>query len=889
MDANRTLVARLMRTGFSFCVAWSLIAGGAWAAEPTGQFQRRVFKDDKGEHKYALFVPANYSPARQWPVILFLHSAGERGTDGWKQTSLGLGPYVNARKDTFPFFVVFPQCEDESGRILTAWQPNEPDGRRALQILEQVERDYNIDHKREILTGWSMGGYGAWSMAAAFPERWWAVVPLAGGGDEAAAERMRNVPIWAFHGAKDNAVRASESRKMFEALQKVGAVARYTELPDTNHDLWKSVYDSDALYAWMRSPHSGESGAVTLPPGTHREGAEVVLPFVPALDIPQAVYVRLGNDMLADLADSIPFSIPPGMLQGNLADISSSTSAQGYTFDILFSNITYSARLERAAIKAYQTDRVNVQFGLRDAQILIGSTSVSGSGNKGASAGPISIVIGHQRPVWLSFDVTPVIDQYRLRFKSSAAAFQIPNDNWYVSGPAGVSTSGLGVTSEKVSSGLVSGLYGSKQRIEQQVVAIVPKIIAELERRLELAQANRVIGGFWPLPFYQPRLRAWPSDVTTDPQGVTLVLGVTAATPNPEKPVKRRQAPALGSTARDVRRGTALEVGIDPRILATLSELLVEDGVTHINVLDTPAKSLAQLTDPQIMSDAIPDLKRHAAGLEMSAELVLAGPISVAPAPAGDLAATPVAATNAASEKTGTGGDAPQPPLEIPSSERLLFQVPKLLIKIALRADHKVAHWTPCAEFELSIRQPAQPKLHKPTSQIRTLTLNWEDEVEIKVTGRFAQGYEPVDSTLNVDCLQQMFQTGWREFMHEGPAAEARIPDLNLGYTKLRLQRVDWSARYLAGVFGAPGVNLKNSTAAALVYETKGPFSAWSAPLTLNPGETHRFNIAYPLVFRRHTDHGDQMYTLPAGSRNEFLVPKPGSPPALYQAREPTD
>jgi len=141
----------------------------------------RVYRDADGQHKYVVFVPDDYTPEKAWPVILFLHGAGERGTDGKAQTRVGLGPAVKARQDTFSFLAVFPQCEDTKGRILTAWSPESPDGKRALKILAQVEKEFRIDKDRQILTGWSMGGYGACRLAAASPERWAAVVPLAGG------------------------------------------------------------------------------------------------------------------------------------------------------------------------------------------------------------------------------------------------------------------------------------------------------------------------------------------------------------------------------------------------------------------------------------------------------------------------------------------------------------------------------------------------------------------------------------------------------------------------------------------------------------------------------------------------------------------------------------
>jgi predicted peptidase len=172
-----------------------LVASSAWAQAPaaprTTGFLLRTFKDEIGNHKYSVFVPHTYTPAKKWPVILFLHGAGERGNDGVLPTQYGLGPLIKLREPSFPFVVVFPQSEEMRGRLLKGWSLDGADGQRALKILEQVEKDYSIDAKRQILTGWSMGGFGAWEMAAAFPDRWHSVVAVSGGGDEAWGEKLK--------------------------------------------------------------------------------------------------------------------------------------------------------------------------------------------------------------------------------------------------------------------------------------------------------------------------------------------------------------------------------------------------------------------------------------------------------------------------------------------------------------------------------------------------------------------------------------------------------------------------------------------------------------------------------------------------------------------------
>ena len=139
-------------------IAVAAIAQELPADEIATGFQERVYRDETGNHKYTLFVPATYTPQKKWPLLLFLHGSGERGTDNKLPLVGGIGPQVKARAATFPFIVVFPQCEDQQIPILQAWSPNSADGKRALAILAQVEREYSIDAHHRILTGWSMGG-----------------------------------------------------------------------------------------------------------------------------------------------------------------------------------------------------------------------------------------------------------------------------------------------------------------------------------------------------------------------------------------------------------------------------------------------------------------------------------------------------------------------------------------------------------------------------------------------------------------------------------------------------------------------------------------------------------------------------------------------------------
>ena len=197
------------------------------------------------EAKYVLFVPHAYRGDKPYPLILFLHGLGESGTDGWRPTQVGLGPAIRQREASFPFLVIFPQSQKRT------WLANSADAARALAIVAEVEKEYNIDRRRVVLTGISMGGFGTWSLAAKYPERWAAIVPICGGGDPKEAGQIKDIPCWCFHGGLDPIVVPHQSRRMMKALWAAGGHPNYTEYARVGHDSWDKAYATPDLYEWM--------------------------------------------------------------------------------------------------------------------------------------------------------------------------------------------------------------------------------------------------------------------------------------------------------------------------------------------------------------------------------------------------------------------------------------------------------------------------------------------------------------------------------------------------------------------------------------------------------------------------------------------------------------
>ncbi|RDI96326.1 alpha/beta fold hydrolase [Meiothermus sp. QL-1] len=205
-----------------------------------------LYRRPRGLLPYALYLPSGPAPKRGWPLILFLHGAGERGADGRKQTTVGLGPALQENPSRWPAIVLMPQCPK------TGWWRGEPLA-KAYEILNQVEAQYGTDPRRVYLTGLSMGGYGVWNLGCQYPERFAALAPICGAGDPFWVwQRLARVPIWNFHGSADGVVPVSFSRALADALAKAGnARAHFTEYPNEEHAVWERVYREPGFIRWL--------------------------------------------------------------------------------------------------------------------------------------------------------------------------------------------------------------------------------------------------------------------------------------------------------------------------------------------------------------------------------------------------------------------------------------------------------------------------------------------------------------------------------------------------------------------------------------------------------------------------------------------------------------
>lgn len=190
---------------------------------------------------YLLYQPDGYETdtAKKWPLIVFLHGSGERGDDVEKVKVHG-PPKIIEQGKRLPFIVASPQAP------MDGWEPE-----ILIRFIRGLQSKYRVDNDRIYLTGLSMGGYGTWRLAMKYPHVFAAIAPICGGGDTTEISKLKNMPVWCFHGAKDRVVKPQESVRLTDALKKYNKNVRLTMYPEAEHDSWTETYNNDSLYSWF--------------------------------------------------------------------------------------------------------------------------------------------------------------------------------------------------------------------------------------------------------------------------------------------------------------------------------------------------------------------------------------------------------------------------------------------------------------------------------------------------------------------------------------------------------------------------------------------------------------------------------------------------------------
>lgn len=209
--------------------------------QPLGQHPHRI--EIRKTLDYLLYLPDNYNDSKEeWPLMLFLHGAGERGSviDSVKKHG---PPKLVDQIPNMPFIIVSPQCPENEWWTSKVSELND--------LLDYIIQTYRVDEMRIYCTGLSMGGFGTWAIATSYPQRFAAIAPICGGGDVQLICGIKDVPVWAFHGAKDKVVPIERTQELVDALKACGGDVRFTIYPDAGHDSWTETYKNPDLYKWF--------------------------------------------------------------------------------------------------------------------------------------------------------------------------------------------------------------------------------------------------------------------------------------------------------------------------------------------------------------------------------------------------------------------------------------------------------------------------------------------------------------------------------------------------------------------------------------------------------------------------------------------------------------
>ncbi len=257
-----------MRKKIQFLVPLLLLAL-VTQAQDRSLFEKHLFIYKGDTLPYRLLLPENYNPAEKYPLVFFLHGAGERGRDNEKQLVHGAALFLrDSIRKNHPAIVVFPQCMEESYWSNVNIVKDSSGKRRfyfrkdgdptkamklAMRLLEDIQRHYPVNNKQVYAGGLSMGGMGTFEIVRRNPKTFAAAFAICGGADPATASKIRKVKWWIFHGGKDDIVDPDFSRKMEAALKQAGAYVRFTLYPEANHNSWDATFAEPALLSWLFS------------------------------------------------------------------------------------------------------------------------------------------------------------------------------------------------------------------------------------------------------------------------------------------------------------------------------------------------------------------------------------------------------------------------------------------------------------------------------------------------------------------------------------------------------------------------------------------------------------------------------------------------------------
>lgn len=794
----------------------------------TGRFVDRVYRDADGDHKYVVFEPAGYSPAKKWPLIFYLHGASGRGRDGRAQLVVGLGPAVKARASTLPFLVVFPQNENMRSRLLGGWTDGSNELPRALKILDEVEKTYSVDRSHETLIGVSMGAFGAWSVAASSPERWKAMIAISGGGEPGFVPALAKVPIWAFHAADDRLVPPTRSTDLVDAINAAGGRAFVSIRPTGGHNIGAPVLARDEIFEFLAHPDRDPVTKIDWNKTFASADMTNEIPFVPGADVASAVRIQINRDLLESLSYLAPSQLPGDALSGwkpgrqEQRGLGRSTTV-GDTF--------YNGAIERAWITPLANGRLRVQVGIRNLTMTISGAHVTGP-LMTADAGPLPIYIGYQEPVWLSMDLNPRIVDRRLKLDLENTQFQIPDHNWSISRP-NVNVRGLPMMEDRIADRLVEGVSEKKAEIERSIRDKIPQMLAQLEARVGAMCERTVTQRNFPMPLWQPRFRFYPESIRVTEQGLELTLGALVAALAPRSnnlPIL--PFPAMGEAPpQPITSG--MDVAISLQLFNAYAALLSNSDVARFHVLDMNGEGFRRLGSHEFWNSVLPPDQQLAPSTELNTEFVLAKPFRVQP------------------EKTPPQG----------MGKQLSLVIPQLRLQLASRAMGESA-WTDRAVVDLGFSQGIKLEIGKPSFSWRKMNSELEPIAAPSVDAHWLGADNSVQ--LNDEKISETFREGWSSNFG-ATERDGKMKDVKLGQLVLRWDEIGTTDSHIVVRLLRPGIRLHNPGDQPVAYQVRSLVSPWSQVHTLPGGEFHEFRPPTPITWRLEGAPVETQYLLPLG------------------------
>lgn len=239
-------------------------------AQDKSQFKKEIYVSGTDTLPYRILLPINYNASKKYPLVYFLHGAGERGNDNEAQLTHGSSLFLqDSIRQNYPSIVVFPQCPEKSfwsnvkftnDSITGAWQFQfQPDGeptiamKLAEELLKKLMKDFPVNKKQVYITGLSMGGMGTFEMVRRNPKLFAAAMPICGGAEPSTSAKLTKTKWWVFHGDSDNVVPEHFSKDMVDALKAAGADVKYSVYPGVGHNSWDNAFAEPMFMAWMFS------------------------------------------------------------------------------------------------------------------------------------------------------------------------------------------------------------------------------------------------------------------------------------------------------------------------------------------------------------------------------------------------------------------------------------------------------------------------------------------------------------------------------------------------------------------------------------------------------------------------------------------------------------